>query len=58
MNAADYPTSNRRHFLKHMAGLSAMAAPGFQFVQQLARCRAQAQKRRQEHHHIVDERRP
>ncbi len=35
MRAADYPTNNRRHFLKHLAGLSAMAAPGFEFVQQL-----------------------
>src|SRR5439155_2939613 len=26
---------DRRHFLKHMAGLSAMALPGFQFVQGL-----------------------
>ena len=35
MRAADYPTTNRRHFLKHLAGLSALAAPGFEFVQQL-----------------------
>ena len=35
MHAADYSTHNRRHFLKHLAGISAMAVPGFQFVQQL-----------------------
>jgi hypothetical protein len=35
MRSADYPMSNRRHFLKHMAGLSLMALPGMQFVQRL-----------------------
>ena len=33
---ADYSLFNRRHFLKHVAGMSAMALPGMQFVQQLA----------------------
>ena len=32
---SDYPTVNRRHFLKHVAGYSAMAIPGMSFVQQL-----------------------
>jgi len=35
MLAADYPVSNRRHFLKHMAGFSLMALPGMQFIQRL-----------------------
>src|SRR5713226_10577694 len=35
MHSADYPMFNRRHFLKHMAGLSLMALPGMQFVQRL-----------------------
>src|SRR4051812_1943368 len=28
----DFLSPNRRHFLKHMAGLSLMAVPGMQFV--------------------------
>jgi hypothetical protein len=35
MLQAGYPMSNRRHFLKHLAGMSLMAAPGMQFLQQL-----------------------
>jgi hypothetical protein len=35
MQASDFPITNRRHFLKHMAGLSAMALPGMQFIQTL-----------------------
>jgi hypothetical protein len=35
MRTADYPEYNRRHFLKHVAGLSALALPGMQFVQTL-----------------------
>ena len=35
MHAAEYSFGNRRHFLKHLAGMSLMAAPGFQFVEQL-----------------------
>src|SRR5881392_2348574 len=35
MLSSDYPITNRRHFLKHMAGLSGMALPGFQFVEKL-----------------------
>src|SRR6266852_1909341 len=35
MHSADYPMFNRRHFLKHMAGLSLMALPGMHFVQRL-----------------------
>jgi hypothetical protein len=30
-----YSVSNRRHFLKHLAGLSALALPGMHFVQSL-----------------------
>src|SRR5262245_12842175 len=35
MNRADFPELNRRHFLKHLAGLSALALPGLQFYQAL-----------------------
>jgi hypothetical protein len=35
MNQADFPELNRRHFLKHLAGLSAMALPGLQFYNAL-----------------------
>ena len=35
MLSSDYPINNRRHFLKHMAGMSLMAVPGMQFVQKL-----------------------
>src|SRR5438552_369620 len=33
--SGDDATPNRRHFLKHLAGLSAFALPGTQFVQSL-----------------------
>src|SRR5260370_28087181 len=33
MLTADYSMFNRRHFLKHMAGLSLMAFPAFRFLQ-------------------------
>jgi Protein of unknown function (DUF1501) len=35
MHSSDYPLFNRRHFLKHMAGMSLMALPAFHFVQAL-----------------------
>jgi uncharacterized protein (DUF1501 family) len=35
MHPADYSAFNRRHFLKHLAGLSAFALPGAAFVQRL-----------------------
>jgi hypothetical protein len=35
MLRSSYSTYNRRHFLKHMAGMSALAVPGMQFLQQL-----------------------
>jgi uncharacterized protein (DUF1501 family) len=35
MRTADFPELNRRHFLKHLAGLSALALPGLQFVRTL-----------------------
>jgi hypothetical protein len=35
MAAADFPTTNRRHFLKHLAGLSALALPSLSFVRSL-----------------------
>jgi len=41
MLTPDYPVVDRRHFLKHMAGFSLMALPGFHFVQAL---RANADK--------------
>jgi hypothetical protein len=42
---SDYPTFNRRHFLKHVAGLSAMALPGMQFVQSLRAAAPELKKR-------------
>src|SRR6185369_10968499 len=46
--ATDYPGSfmrgDRRHFLKHMVGLSAMAVPGLQFVQALRAAEPQLKK--------------
>ena len=33
MLTAAYSMFNRRHFLKHMAGLSLMALPAFRFLQ-------------------------
>jgi hypothetical protein len=48
---ADYPTSNRRHFLKHMVGFSAgMAIPGMHFVQGL---RAQADTLKKENKSLI-----
>src|SRR5712691_10403615 len=35
MHSSDFPMFNRRHFLRHMIGFSAMALPGMQFVQRL-----------------------
>src|SRR4051794_6167973 len=35
---------DRRHFLKHLAGLSLMASPAFQFVQRLRAAAPQLQK--------------
>jgi hypothetical protein len=35
MRTEDYAVLNRRHFLKHMAGLSALALPGSQFLANL-----------------------
>jgi hypothetical protein len=35
MQRGDYPVLNRRHFLKHMAGLSLLAVPGMEFIQRL-----------------------
>src|SRR5262249_29845212 len=35
MSLADFPELNRRHFLKHLAGVSAFALPGLQFLQGL-----------------------
>src|SRR5262249_35409465 len=46
----DFPMSNRRHFLKHMAGLSLMALPGMQFVQRL---RADVQTLKKENKSII-----
>jgi hypothetical protein len=44
MSAADFPEMNRRHFLKHLAGLSAMALPGMQFMQALRAAEPQLKK--------------
>jgi hypothetical protein len=44
MRTADYPEYNRRHFLKHVAGLSALALPGLQFVQALRAAEPQLKK--------------
>jgi hypothetical protein len=46
----DYPQLNRRHFLRHLAGFSLMALPGFQFVQAL---RAQAPALKKHHKSII-----
>src|SRR5260370_23323334 len=35
MHSSDYPMFNRRHFLKHLMGFSAMALPGMAFVERL-----------------------
>src|SRR5207244_4581098 len=39
-----FPVFDRRHFLKHMAGLSLMASPMFQFVQRLKAAAPQLKK--------------
>jgi uncharacterized protein (DUF1501 family) len=44
MSMAAYAGINRRHFLKHAAGLSALALPGFQFVQGLRAAEADLKK--------------
>jgi hypothetical protein len=44
MTMAAFSGMNRRHFLKHMAGLSAMAIPGFHFVQGLRAAQAKLKK--------------
>jgi hypothetical protein len=41
---AAYGGINRRHFLKHLAGLSALAVPGFHFIQGLRAAEKQLQK--------------
>src|SRR5207245_1593731 len=40
-----YPMFNRRHFLKHVAGLSAFALPGMQFVRNLAAAAPELKKK-------------
>ena len=35
MSRSDFPEMNRRHFLRHLAGLSALALPGMQFYRAL-----------------------
>jgi uncharacterized protein (DUF1501 family) len=50
MRTADHPGPNRRHFLKHVAGLSALAVPGMQFLQTLA---AAAPTLRKEHKSVI-----
>src|SRR5581483_8084347 len=41
---SDFPAFPRRHFLKHMAGLSLMASPMFQFVERLKAAAPQLKK--------------
>jgi hypothetical protein len=50
MQAADFPVLNRRHFIKHVAGLSLLALPGVQFV---ARLRAAAPALRKQHKSLI-----
>jgi uncharacterized protein (DUF1501 family) len=50
MHRSDYPAFHRRHFLKHLAGLSLMALPGMQFIQRL---RAAAPALRKENKSII-----
>src|SRR5262249_49389036 len=47
---ADYSTFDRRHFLKHLAGLSALALPGLSFVRTL---RAQEANLKKNHKSII-----
>src|SRR5262245_3859941 len=44
MRAADFPEMNRRHFLRHLAGMTALALPGMQFMQTLRAAQPQLQK--------------
>jgi hypothetical protein len=44
MFSSDTPGVNRRHFLKHLAGLSALAVPGLQFYQGLRAAESQLKK--------------
>src|SRR5438552_14151400 len=48
--SGDDATPNRRHFLKHLAGLSAFAVPGMQFVQSL---RAAAPDLKKKHKSLI-----
>ena len=50
MHTRDYPAFHRRHFLKHMAGLSLLALPGMQFLQRL---RAAAPTLRKENKSLI-----
>src|SRR5437763_1363976 len=42
---SDVPVPDRRHFLKHMAGMSLLAVPGLRFVQGLAQAAPDLNKR-------------
>jgi hypothetical protein len=50
MRTADSSVTTRRHFLKHVAGLSALALPGMQFLQTL---RAAEPTLRKEHKSVI-----
>ena len=50
MQTGDYPMFNRRHFLRHMAGMSVMALPGLHFVEGL---RASAQTLKKENKSLI-----
>ena len=49
---------NRRHFLKHVAGYSALALPGLQFLRTIQANAQELAAQQQERHHPVDGRRP
>jgi len=44
MSRADFPEFNRRHFLKHLAGMSALAVPSMQFLTGLRAAEAKLKK--------------
>ncbi|HLJ96239.1 MAG TPA: DUF1501 domain-containing protein [Gemmataceae bacterium] len=50
MHKGNFPALDRRHFVKHLAGLSLMALPGVQFIQRL---RAAAPTMRKEHKSMI-----
>ncbi|HXG10435.1 MAG TPA: DUF1501 domain-containing protein [Gemmataceae bacterium] len=44
MSAADYPEMNRRHFLRHLAGMAGLTLPAMQFIHTLRAAEPQLKK--------------